>query len=1085
VSLRLGFFVLVLAVAGVASAQPTAPARADDVIVATPFDPAACVRAKPVAPAAGVDAPPVTWNEFEVVGELRDPASTVRTLLELTMMRRHRALTDTARDDIRELTTAFGYHLVGVTTKDTPTGTRAVIHLSPLPMVRKVDVDVDQSILDTLSAPILDDEVRRRMRVRTGSYLPWSPQERACDLYDEKHRIEEFLREEGFIEATVTISEDRKGSGISLELDVHLGPEYTAGVINIAEREPNNISDEEIRAKFRHTRFCVVGKGRLCFGNARFKRTQHQADIQAVVDLFRQRGYPAVRVRTDFDPMTSFDRSKKKVGFTITIDQRRRLEVVFEGYSDAVTVEALKQQLTFDQAASADDVEANESAKALAAYLQGRGFFDARVTWTRERFEPFDRIVFRIDQGKTRQVRSIEFVGNRALDQAALREAIGTREARFSSSLFGSRTAATSVQLAADVEALVDTYRRAGYREARVRVSAATEPAALDSAALTASLVLADRGNGLYVRYTIDEGLPTLLTQIEVTLGDRGDAVVTPDERELCTLVLAELATFYDEPQLATPAADNRCVATAANLKFRETEAIETRDRLRDRLYSHGRPRAKVAFESRLLASHRVAVGYKLTDVQALKIGKIVIRGNFRTRTSIILDELRGPSDEPGFREGQPLTKDALAESARRLRNTGLFEAVNVAMPDLDNTSEGSVNAVVEVTERFDFRAQVEMEGGYSSYNGAFVRILPSFKNLFGVGISLDLNGTIGFDLREYFSTGETKLRQLSAESTLRIPQWLTRNFFPDLLAPQAELTAFHRRQDTPRFGVITTDGVTLALARTWQRQRIGNRPARALTAGVHYDFRLRERPVDVLRPIGADDDQTQVPIRTRTGSIGITGEWEQRVDRRGTLSPLAAEDGFRLEGQFSFASPSLGGQDTFIKVSAGGSKYWPVGDNLRLRVDFRYDQGFPLAGAVLLPEVERFFAGGDSTVRGYEDDRLATEVIKVGVPPFDNAQQIRILPSGGNIRVMSSVDAQLRIWKVLAAAAFVDAGLITNHWGNVTEDDIRPSIGLAVIRVVTPFGTGALERAMPLRPHLGDNPRGRWHLSFAARAQF
>ncbi|MBA3451801.1 MAG: BamA/TamA family outer membrane protein [Deltaproteobacteria bacterium] len=1083
--IRLVAVVLVVLGARISTAQSQPQAGDDDTVPAVKFDPASCIQAvDPVVAPTDVSAPPPTWNDFDVTGELRDARATVRALLEPTMTRQQ-ALTETAREQIRAVSGAFGYHLVGIGLKEAPAGTVAIIHLSPLPMVRKVDVDVDQSIFDTLSSPILDDEVRRRMRVRTGSYLPWSPHDRACVLHEEKLRIEEFLREEGFIEATVDVQERRKGTGIALELEVHLGPEYTAGLINIADREPNNVSDDEIRSKFRHTSFCIVGKGRLCFGSARFKRTRHQADIQAVVELFRQRGYPAVRVRTDFDPMTSFDRRTKNVNFTITIDQRRRLEVVFEGHSEAVTIDNLKKQLTFDQAASADDVEAHESAKALAAYLQGRGFFDARVTWTRERFEPFDRIVFRIDQGATRQVRSIQFVGNRALDASELLEVIGTREARFSSSLFGSRTAATSVQLAADVEALVDTYRRAGYREARVRVSAATEPAALDSAALAASLVLAGRGNGLHVRYTIDEGLPTLLTQVEVALGDKGDTIVTPEQRALCKLVLADLATLHGEPQLATPAADNRCVATAANLKYREAEAIDTRDRLRDRLYSHGRPRAKVGFVPKVLGPHRIAIVYKLTDVQPLTIGKIVIRGNFRTRSSIILDELRGPSDEAGFREGRPLTKDALAESARRLRNTGLFEAVNISMPDLDNTSEGSVNAVVEVTERYDFRAQVEAEGGVSSYNGTFVRLTPTFKNLFGLGISLDISGTVGVDLVESVETDELKLRQLAAESTLRIPQWLTRNVFPDLFAPQIELTAFHRRQDTPRFGVITTDGVTLGFARTWQRQRIGPRPARALTAGVHYDFRLRERPVDVLRPIGADDDQTQVPIRTRTGSIGITGEWEQRVDRAGTLSPLAAEDGFRLEGQFSFASPNLGGQDTFIKVSAAGSRYWPVGDHLVLRFDLRYDQGFPLAGAVLLPEVERFFAGGDSTVRGYEDDRLATEVIKVGVPPFDNAQQIRILPAGGNIRVMSSVDAQLRIWKLLATAAFIDAGMITNQWGNVTEDDIRPSIGVALIRVVTPFGTGALERAMPLRPHLGDNPRGRWHLSFAARAQF
>ena len=61
----------------------------------------------------------------------------------------------------------------------------------------------------------------------------------------------------------------------------------------------------------------------------------------------------------------------------------------------------------------------------------------------------------------------------------------------------------------------------------------------------------------------------------------------------------------------------------------------------------------------------------------------------------------------------------------------------------------------------------------------------------------------------------------------------------------------------------------------------------------------------------------------------------------------------------------------------------------------------------------------------------------------------------------------------------------IANTWSSVETADIHPSIGIAVARIVTPFGIGALERAIPLNPNLGDNPRGRWHFSFAARAQF
>ncbi|HVK85877.1 MAG TPA: BamA/TamA family outer membrane protein, partial [Kofleriaceae bacterium] len=660
-----------------------------------------------------------------------------------------------------------------------------------------------------------------------------------------------------------------------------------------------------------------------------------------------------------------------------------------------------------------------------------------------------------------------------SLTTEVLSELIATKPAGgFSSSLFGSSKAPTSLQLAADVDRIVSAYRRAGYRDARVWVTAATDPAALESASFAAALVLADRGGDLYVRYHIDEGQPTLLTQVRVTLPDKGDAIATRDDRALCEATLADLAQLYDEGQLARPAVDGRCVATAAGLKFQEAKAAVIADQLRDRLYSRGRPRAKVTYEGEALGTRRVVATYKLANVQELRIGKIIIRGNFRTRESVIRDLLE-------LREGQALTKDNLAAGARALRATGLFDAVNVTMPDLDNISEGSVNAVVEVTERYDYGAQVAIESGFSSYNGTFVSLIPSMRNLGGRGISLELEGTVGFEIGTALFDRDFVLKQLSAEARLTIPAYLSPIGFRN------ELIGFRRIQDTPRFGQLTTDGVTFAMSRTIARARTPQHAQRALTVSPHYDFRRRERPVDVLRPPGADDNESQVPITTRTGSFGVNFEWEQRVDRSGSLSPLAPEGGFRLEAQASIASTWLGGSNNFIKVSGAGSKWWSLGSNLILRADLRYDQGFPLGDEVLLPEVERYFAGGDSTVRGYEDDQLATEIIEVGVPPFDNVRQIRVLPAGGNIRVMGSLDAQLRIWKILATGAFLDAGMITNSWGTVTEDDIRPSVGIALVRFATPFGALALERAIPLRPKLGDDPRGRWHFSFAARAQF
>jgi outer membrane protein assembly factor BamA len=62
---------------------------------------------------------------------------------------------------------------------------------------------------------------------------------------------------------------------------------------------------------------------------------------------------------------------------------------------------------------------------------------------------------------------------------------------------------------------------------------------------------------------------------------------------------------------------------------------------------------------------------------------------------------------------------------------------------------------------------------------------------------------------------------------------------------------------------------------------------------------------------------------------------------------------------------------------------------------------------------------------------------------------------------------------------------MIKNQWSSVSTDDIRPSVGMTLFRIVTPFGSFVFERGVPLRPRLGDDPRGRWHINFAARAQF
>lgn len=1016
---------------------------------------------------------PIPWTEFAVEGDLLDPADTVHALLTPTMQARRTTLSKSAWKDIAATTARFGYQLVSHRSVELPTGIRLVLRLAPLPIVRSIRTNFPIRFAD-LFGRALEEEVRQRLRIRTGAYLPWDPIRRQCAIIEDRQRIEEYLYEEGYADASVQITAALERTNAKVTVDIDLGKQYTTGRITIAKPAGAKglaISDADIRATFRHANVCLPVLP-TCFSTAHFTRTQHQQDLQRLREMFHKRGYPAVRVLSSFDPKTSFDRRNHTVNFTLTIDQRRLVDIEFEGADrDEFPDEELREHLTFDQAGSSDDVEVASSAAELTKFFQTRGYFEARVTVDRLRGPEYDKLTFHIVLGPRRDVRTVRFSGNRAISSTTLGDLVATKASGIKGTLLGTNTAATPEQLEVDIDRIKDAYRRLGYRHTAVTAHAATDPQALESAALTAALVLARRGDGLFVRYAITEGKPTLLSRVVVDVQG-----ATPQQQvRLCNDILQKLALTLDAPDLRTRdrQAVEPCAATAATLRFREDDVAATREHVRELLYRSGRPRAMVGLEVAPLAPLHMTARYTVRSIDKVRVGKIVVRGAFRTSPSVIVGELP-------FREGDLLTTDALAEGAQQLRNTGLFDAVNIDLPDLCSglalsqagclSNSPIVNAVVRVEERFDNRIQIELQVGYSSYNsGPFAGVAWHQGNVFGRGI----------DFRAALTAG-TKI--LDFESTLKFPPWLVRSWSPIDFSTQ--LTGLIKRQDTPRFGLLTTEGVSVALAKPWPRPRTNKKSARTLTIGLHYDFRLRTREVDALRPVGADMDGPRVAVGTRTGSVGILFDWEQRVDRRGNLTPLSPESGHRIELSASLAHPYLFGQDAFVKIAASGSKFLLVGDNLVLRADLRYDHGIPLGGAVLLPEVERFFAGGDSTVRGYADDRLATELIRVAVPPLGTLSQIRVVPAGGNIRALGSVDAQVRIWKLLAGALFADAGMISNDWSTIGIEDVRPSAGTGV-RLLTPFGIGAFEYAIPLRPNVGDDPRGRIHFYFAARAQF
>ncbi len=1068
-----------------ASVPPPAAAEAptDDLgssMLPSSLDQCATILAEEAATPSNSNAPPVQWTKWELTGKFVDAPDVARALFD-PYLKNHPAITASVRSDIAELARLAGYYLVGLGTRELPSGDILVsIGIVPLPLVRRVEIAMNQSFF----APLLEQDVRRRMKLRVGAHISWAPRLRKCETLSEQQRIEEFLRDEGFFDVKVNVRLNvEEDGGAYVDVNVRLGTAYQLGKIRIEHTGAASVNDADIRKQFAHRGNCIIAG--ICFGKARFTRSQHQTDVHDLVELFHRRGFPAVRVQSDFDPKTSFDRVRKVVNFTLRIDERRRLDVAFEGHDpDRIQEAKLRAQVTFNQAGTSDDIEANASATQLTQYLQSRGYFDARVTFVRkpETEIALDRIIFRLETGEPRRVNGIDFIGNQELTEADLLDAIGTREYSQFNSIFGENPAATATQLSDDAERIRAAYRKAGFRSAAVTPMAAPTVAGLGSVGQSLTELALNNGEGqLAIAFRIDEGPATMLDRLEFQL-DIGQGfssdIARPEARTLCDSALAitrEILGANRSSNAVGPvverAAPNQCIIELTDTRYQEDVFDSIPTQLLDRLQQQGRRNVKIDYDAATerAPNHRVAV-VKISNLGRQRFGKTLLRGNFRTRASVIMGEL-------GFSEGGLLSSDQIAAGAARLRATGLFEAVKIDFLDAD-AGNRSVNAIVRVEERYEKRIRGDAEGGYSFLNGGLFAKLTGFAgNLGGLGISSQ--GVLQFRFTCLdVSTDCVALAQ--AEGSIKVPRWLWRRILP--IEFDSDFSAFYRSLPTPRFGELTTKGASVTASRSNLRTRTDSHAARIITYGLRYDFRSRDRQENALRPAGAGADNAQLPVTTNTGAIVARVEVEQRVDRRGVLAPLGPEAGFRFEASAALAHPWLLGQATFVKLSGSLQRYQSIGKNLIVRTDLRYDHGIPLGGAALLPDVERFFSGGDTTVRGYAEDSLATEVITSTVPPFSNVEQLHVRPAGGNIRGLTSVDAQLRIFGALASAVFVDAGVVTNRWRDVDRDKVRIGVGMALARVVTGFGSLAIEYAVPLSPRLGDDPRGRWHIGFAMR---
>lgn len=439
--------------------------------------------------------------------------------------------------------------------------------------------------------------------------------------------------------------------------------------------------------------------------------------------------------------------------------------------------------------------------------------------------------------------------------------------------------------------------------------------------------------------------------------------------------------------------------------------------------------------------NNRVNVQITIQEGQHVRFGPVFIRGNFKTRERVILSDI-------SFKEGDPFDIRQIEAAELLMRGREIFNVVRIQPLGMSDQL-AVVPVMVQVEERYDNRGVLEFAVGGSTDNKLFGSVAYRNHNFLGFGTELSLKGEYGWEI-------------WSGNIHYRDPRVLGSKVGLDIAGSV-------RSEDTERLGEIFTAAGRISL----------NYPLLPKFSGIiNYEIRQVQHKEYLNRPAGVDESW-QVDVTPRTGAVGASLIYDRRD------SKFNPGEGFKVEASLLAASVYLGGTDHFLKFNVNGQLFIPLPKKMIIALNLEWDYGVPLGGSVMLPKVERYYAGGDTTVRGLEEDMVWVERLMVGASPLGGATLSRVRPQGGNIRMLANLEFQFPIWEQsiifgfpLRGAVFFDNGAVTNSMENFQWERFRHGLGLA-LRLVTPVGFTSLEYAWCLDPEPWDPDMGRFHFNF------
>ena len=381
-------------------------------------------------------------------------------------------------------------------------------------------------------------------------------------------------------------------------------------------------------------------------------------------------------------------------------------------------------------------------------------------------------------------------------------------------------------------------------------------------------------------------------------------------------------------------------------------------------------------------------VTYIISEGGPAAVAGIDVSGNSKVSNRIIRREVT-------LKPGETFSRQKVLVSQQNLYDTGCFRDVEIE-PVPAPTDSGKVDLAVTVKER-EMR-EVSSGVGYSTRDEARLTGGWLHRNLWNSGRQFEVKAVIA---TKDFNKGLTRKRADVALSD----RWLFGRRLLGIVSAFATETLEDYKLVTGGEYTLDRVGVTLSAQKDFT-------PYYRLMVGYTYELaHIHDLNFEVTNPESLRISVGQEVNRYLQAVL-------ERDRRRPFFDPHAGSL-TRVTGRT--AGGIFGGDNSYNKYTLSYARYLPLNTATTLAMGIRLGQAeaFGHSKAKGVPEYEQFFAGGSSTIRGYDEQEFGP----------------------GNFLGLVNIEVRYAVVWRLTSAAFLDAGNAWNTIGDVRGKDFRLSV--------------------------------------------